>query len=130
MDPSDHIRNFMDMCAPFSFKGISRESVYLRLFQFSLIGKAKKWFLSFQGSITYREKLTTASHVLFFPLSKMMNLRDSIRDFKCMEGEQIHEMWLRFKKLVLQYATHGLFSNVLLLYFYRILDSKNKGVVD
>ncbi|KAK4718120.1 hypothetical protein R3W88_016458 [Solanum pinnatisectum] len=26
-DPHDHIRNFMDMCGPFSFKSITQESV-------------------------------------------------------------------------------------------------------
>ncbi|KAK4727107.1 hypothetical protein R3W88_032024 [Solanum pinnatisectum] len=59
-----------------------------------------------------------------------MILRDRIQGFKCLEGEPIHETWLRFKKLVMQCPKHGLPNNVLLQYFYRSLDSVNKGVVD
>ncbi|WMV55093.1 hypothetical protein MTR67_048478 [Solanum verrucosum] len=64
------------------------------------------------------------------PPSKMMILRDSIQGFKRLEGEPIHERWLRFKKLVPQCQTHGLPNNVLLQYFYRSLNLVNKGVVD
>ncbi|WMV09077.1 hypothetical protein MTR67_002462 [Solanum verrucosum] len=39
-DPHEHIRNFVDVWGPFSFKKISQESVRLRLFQLSLIGEA------------------------------------------------------------------------------------------
>ncbi|WMV32881.1 hypothetical protein MTR67_026266 [Solanum verrucosum] len=60
----------------------------------------------------------------------MMTLQDSIQSFKCLEGEPIHETLLRFKKLVLQCPIHGLPDNVLLQYFYRSLDSINKGVAD
>ncbi|XP_015163500.1 uncharacterized protein [Solanum tuberosum] len=60
----------------------------------------------------------------------MMSLRDSILSFKRLEGESLHETWLRFKKLVLQCPTHGFPDNVVLQYFYRSLDSVNKGVAD
>uniref|UniRef100_M1DZZ3 Integrase core domain containing protein n=1 Tax=Solanum tuberosum TaxID=4113 RepID=M1DZZ3_SOLTU len=59
-----------------------------------------------------------------------MILRDIIQRFKHLEGEPIHETWLRFKKLVLQCPTYGLLDNILLQYFYRSLDSVNKGVAD
>uniref|UniRef100_M1DN62 Retrotransposon gag domain-containing protein n=1 Tax=Solanum tuberosum TaxID=4113 RepID=M1DN62_SOLTU len=60
----------------------------------------------------------------------VLRTKSRIQGFKCLEGETIHETWLRFKKLVLQYPTHGLPDNVLLQYFYRCLDSVNKGVAD
>ncbi|KAK4718119.1 hypothetical protein R3W88_016457 [Solanum pinnatisectum] len=59
-----------------------------------------------------------------------MKLRDSIQGFKRLEGEPIHKTWLRFKKLVLQFPTHGLPNNVLLQYIYKNVDSVNKGVAD
>ena len=95
------------------------------------MGEACKWQVEFpRDSITSWEELVTAFIVQFFPPSKMMTLRDSIQSFKRLEGEQIHETWLRFKKLVLQCPTHGFPDNVLLQYFYRSLDSVNKGVAD
>ena len=44
--------------------------------------------------------------------------------------EPIHETWLRFQKLLIQCPTHGVPDNVLLQYFYRSLDSVNKGIAD
>uniref|UniRef100_M1DPK5 Retrotransposon gag protein n=1 Tax=Solanum tuberosum TaxID=4113 RepID=M1DPK5_SOLTU len=64
------------------------------------------------------------------PHEKIGNFVDVCEPFKHMEGEPIHETWLRFKKMVLQCPTHGLPDNVLLQYFYKSLDSVNKGVAD
>jgi len=61
-DPHDHIRNFVDVCGPFSFKNISQESVCLRLFPFSLIGEATKWLADLpRDSITSWDELTRPS---------------------------------------------------------------------
>ncbi|KAK6779898.1 hypothetical protein RDI58_022082 [Solanum bulbocastanum] len=60
----------------------------------------------------------------------MMTIRESIQCFNRLNGESLHETWLRFKKLVLQCPTHGLLDNVLLQYFYRSLHLVNKGVGD
>ncbi|KAK4724478.1 hypothetical protein R3W88_027257 [Solanum pinnatisectum] len=130
-DPHEHLQNFVDVCEPFSFKNISHESVRLRLFPFSLMGEACKWLAELPHEpITSWEELVTAFQVRFFPPSKMMTLQDSIQIFKHLEGEPMHETWLLFKKLVLQCPTHVLPDNVLLQYFYRSLDSVNKGVAD
>lgn len=65
----EHIRNFVDVCVPFSFKRISQKLVHLRLFPFSLMGEASKWFTEFpRDSITSWVKLTTAFQVQLFPL--------------------------------------------------------------
>jgi len=66
----------------------------------------------------------------FFPPSRMLKLRDNIQNFKRIDGEPIHETWLRFQKLFLKCPTHGLPDNVILQYFYRSLDTVNKGVTD
>ncbi|WMV09312.1 hypothetical protein MTR67_002697 [Solanum verrucosum] len=60
----------------------------------------------------------------------MMVLRDNIQGFKRLDGEPIHETWLRFQKLVLQCPTYRLPNNVLLQHFYWSPDSVNKGVAD
>ncbi|XP_015168639.1 uncharacterized protein [Solanum tuberosum] len=130
-DSHEHLRNFVDVCRPFSFKNISQESVRLRLFHFSLMGEACKWLTELpRESITSWEELVTAFQVRFFPPSKMLSLRDSIQSFKRLEGEPLHETWLWFKKLVPKFPTHGLPDNILLQYFYRSLDSVNKVVAD
>ncbi|KAK4721335.1 hypothetical protein R3W88_011568 [Solanum pinnatisectum] len=130
-DPHKHIRNFVDVCGPFSFKNISQVSVRLRLFPFSLMGEANKWLAELPRDFTTSWiELITVFQVRFFPPSKRMILRDNIQSFKSLEGEPIHETWLRFKKLLLQCPTHGLHDNLLLQYFYKSLNSVNKGVAD
>lgn len=59
-----------------------------------------------------------------------MTLREDIQDFKYLEGETIHETWLRFKKLVIQCPTHGLLDNVLLQNFSKIFNTACKGGAD
>ncbi|KAK4708671.1 hypothetical protein R3W88_029596 [Solanum pinnatisectum] len=95
------------------------------------MGEASKWLFELpRDSITSWDELTAAFQVRFFPPSKIMTLRDSIQGFKGLEGAPIHETWLRLKKLVLQCPTHRLPNDMLLQYFYRSLDSVNKGVAD
>ncbi|KAK4713735.1 hypothetical protein R3W88_019642 [Solanum pinnatisectum] len=101
-DPHEHLQNFVDVCGPFSFKNISQESVRLRVVPFSLMGEACKWLAELpRESITSWEELATTFQVRIFPPSKIMSLWDSIQSFKHLEGEPLHETWLRFKKLVL-----------------------------
>ncbi|WMV41206.1 hypothetical protein MTR67_034591 [Solanum verrucosum] len=130
-NPHDHIQNFVDVCSPFSLKNILQESVRLQLFPFSLMG----------GSNQVVSESTEELHCVLgrnyrcilhkiLPPSKMVNLSNNIRNFKRVDGEPIHETWLRFQKLLLQCLTHGLSGNVILQYFYQSLDSVNKGVAD
>ncbi|KAK4736862.1 hypothetical protein R3W88_000559 [Solanum pinnatisectum] len=82
-DPYEHIRNFVDVCGPFSFKNISQESICLKLFSFSLMGDATKWLAELpRDSITSWDELTIIFFVRFFPPSNMKTLRDNIQGFK------------------------------------------------
>ncbi|KAK4709699.1 hypothetical protein R3W88_004212 [Solanum pinnatisectum] len=88
-DSHEHIRNFVDVCGPFSFKSISQESVWLRLFLFSLMGEACTWLAELpRDSITSWEELIIAFQVRFFPPSKMMTPRDNIQSFKGLRVSQ------------------------------------------
>jgi len=130
-DSYEHIRNFMDVCGPFVFENITQESVRLKLFPFSIMGEATRWLVELlRETITSWEELTKLFYVKFFPPSRMMKLRDHIQNFKQIDGETIHETWVRFQNLLLKCPTHGLLSIVLLQYFYWSLDSINKGVSD
>ncbi|KAK4707117.1 hypothetical protein R3W88_033331 [Solanum pinnatisectum] len=130
-DPHEHVRNFIDVCSPLSLKNLSQESMWLRLFPLSLTGLASKWLVELpKNSITSWDELITTFNTRFFPPSRMMKLRDNIQCFKRLEGEPIHETWLRFKKLLLQCPTHRFPNDLVLQYFYRSLDSVNKRLAD
>ncbi|WMV25381.1 hypothetical protein MTR67_018766 [Solanum verrucosum] len=95
-DPHDHIQNLVIVCGSFSFKNISQESIRLRLFPFSLVGETMKWLAEIpRDPITSCEKFTDVFYESFFPPSKIEKLRNNIQNFKRIDGEPIHEMWLR-----------------------------------
>jgi len=78
-DPHEHIRSFVEVCTPLSFKNLSQESIRLRLFPLSLTGGATKWLVELpNNSIKSWEELVMAFHERFFPLSRMMKLKDDI----------------------------------------------------
>ncbi|XP_015169042.1 uncharacterized protein [Solanum tuberosum] len=130
-DQQEHIRSFVEVCTPLSFKNLSQESIRLRLFPLSLTGGATKWLVELpNNSIKSWEELVMAFHERFFAPSRMMKLRDDIKNFKQNEGEPIHESWTRLKRFLCKCPTYGLPGELLIQYFYRSLDSVNKGIAD
>jgi hypothetical protein len=45
-DANAHIQHFLEICSTFTIQGVTQDVVRLRLFLFSLLGKAKQWFYS------------------------------------------------------------------------------------
>lgn len=67
---------------------------------------------------------------VIFPTLMLMTIWDRIQFFVSLNGEPLQENWLWFKKLVLQCLTQRLPDNLLLSYFYMILELVNKCVAD
>jgi hypothetical protein len=45
-DANAHLQHFLEICNTFTIQGVTQDAVYLRLFPFLLLGKAKQWFYS------------------------------------------------------------------------------------
>ena len=43
-DANAHLQNFLELCKTVTIRGITADAIRLRLFPFSLLGKAKQWF--------------------------------------------------------------------------------------
>jgi len=43
-DASAHLQHFLEICSTFTTKGVPKDAILLRLFPFSLLGRAKQWF--------------------------------------------------------------------------------------
>ena len=127
-DPHEHIQNFIEVCSPFKCKDISKKSIRLRLFPFSLIGEATRWLAELpRDSILYWDDLIEAFYERFFPPSKMLKLHDNIQNFKRVDGEPLHEAWLQFQRLLLQCPSHGVSDNLLIQYFIGVLTQSTRG---
>ncbi|KAI3809400.1 hypothetical protein L1987_25372 [Smallanthus sonchifolius] len=100
-------------------QGFTTDEVKLVLFQFSLKGRAKQWFLSlpFASIATWAE---LQQHFLdeYFPPYKTNEARAIIKDFRQQSGEPFYEAFKRFKELLRNCPHHGIEKWELIQAFY------------
>ncbi|XP_078163496.1 uncharacterized protein LOC144558528 [Carex rostrata] len=81
-DPNLHLSIFLEICNTFKVNGVSDDAIRLRLFPFSLTGRARAWLHSLPaGTITTWEELAHAFLAKYFPPSKTAQLRNQITSF-------------------------------------------------
>jgi hypothetical protein len=86
-DASAHLQNFLEKGATISIKDIPKETIILRLFAFSLKGRARQCLYS--NEINTSEECSTTFLSKFFPTSKTNALRGKITNFQQQKGESI-----------------------------------------
>jgi len=79
----------------FVMKGVSQDAIRLRLFLFSLLGRAKQWFYANKTVVDTWDKCDKAFLVKFFPTGKTNALRGRISSFQPASNESIPEVWER-----------------------------------
>jgi len=68
-DANAHLQNFLELCDTVVIRGVAADAIKLRLFPFSLLGKAKQWFYKEKDIDTWA-KCSKAFLAKFFPLGK------------------------------------------------------------
>ena len=82
-DASMHLHDFCEICDMQKFKNVENNIVKLKLFPFSLRGKAKEWLLSLpNASINSWDDLKEAYIKKYYPPVKILQNRNSILSFK------------------------------------------------
>ena len=81
-DANAHLQHFLEVCSTFTIKGVTPEAIRLRLFPFSLIGKAKQWFYTNREATDTWDKCSNAFLMKFFPMGKTNALRGKISSFQ------------------------------------------------
>jgi hypothetical protein len=71
-DASAHLQHFLELCNTIVIKDVAPASIRLRLFPFSLMGKAKQWFYKEKEAINTWDKCSTVFLAKFFPWEKPM----------------------------------------------------------
>jgi hypothetical protein len=95
-DASAHLQHFLEICSTFTIKGVSKDAILLRLFTFSLLGKAKQWFYAYKDKNTTWEICSTTFLVKFFLVGRTNALRAKISSFQQQYDESIPEAWEHF----------------------------------
>ena len=77
-DANAHLQNFLEVSNTINPKGTTMDVVRLRLFPFSLLGKAKTWFYSNKEAFNTWEACSNAFLAKYFPVGKTNALRNRI----------------------------------------------------
>ena len=89
-DAAVHLNNFVELCEMQKLKEVDGDIIKLKLFPFSLRGRAKEWLLSLpRNSIDSWTKCKDAFIGKYYPPAKIISLRSSIMNFKQFDNEHV-----------------------------------------
>ncbi|CAM8943835.1 unnamed protein product [Rhodiola kirilowii] len=130
-NPNAHLTSFLEHCATFKINIVPKESIYLRLFPFSLMGRAKDWLWSHDAStFTTWDELAQAFLLQYFPPAKTQRLKNLINSFEKGEDETFYEAWERFKELQRECPHHNIDKPTFIQIFYQGMDPESKRQMD
>jgi len=107
-DASAHLQHFLEICSTFTIKGVTQDAILLRLFPFSLLGKAKQWFYANKDRNITWDNCSTAFLAKFFPAGKTNALCGRISSFWQQHDEYVPKAWEHFQDYILECPHHGM----------------------
>src|SRR3954468_21051254 len=126
-----HLNNFVELCDMQKYKDVYGDIIKLKLFPFSLRGKAKKWLLSLpRNSIDSWIKCKDTFIGKYYPPAKIISMRSEIIKFKQSDNEHVSQAWKRMKSLVKNCPTHGLIAWMIIQTFYAGLNFSSRNLLD
>src|SRR3954462_15833271 len=130
-DAASHLNNFVELCEMQKYRDIDSDIFKLKLFPFSLRGRAKDWLLSFpRNSIDSWVKCKDAFIGKYYPPAKIISLRSDITKFRQFDNEHVAQAWEKMKSLVRNCPTHGLTTWMIIQTFYAGLNFSSRNLLD
>src|SRR6185312_1649651 len=129
-DANTHLQNFLEVSNTINPKGTTIDIVRLRLFPFSLLGKAKTWFYSNKEAFTIWEACLNAFVAKYFPVGKTNALRNRITRIQQLPDETIPEVWERLQEYIQACPHHGIEEWLIIQNFFHGLNQQAKDQVD
>ena len=106
------------------------DDVRLRLFPFSLLGKAKTWFYSNKEAFTTWEACSNAFLAKYFPVGKTNALRNRITGIQKLPDETIPEVWEHLQKYIQACPHHGIEEWLIIQNFFHGQNQQAQDHVD
>jgi hypothetical protein len=130
-DPYQHITEFEALSSTLLIHNFSMDALRLILFQFTLIRNAKHWLSTLPAnSIAFWVQMSVAFLKKFFPIGKILRLRQEITTFQQAENEQFYEAWERYGDLIRKCLHHDIPKWQLVQSFYSELHPQHRVMVD
>ncbi|CAL1378530.1 unnamed protein product [Linum trigynum] len=129
--PREHVQRFLELAGSLKINGVPMEALKLRLFPYSLAGKALRWLNNRPPrSITLWGDLLNKFMTRYCPPSKTAEWRKKITHFEQDEDETLRDAWERFSVYFLQCPHHGFEEQFRIETFYRGLIHEDKILID
>ncbi|XP_070052253.1 uncharacterized protein [Nicotiana tomentosiformis] len=126
-----HLKGFIDTCWRSKQTNVIKDALRLRLFPFSLPGKALDWLVRLPNhSIHTWDELAEKFIAKFFYPGNMATLRDEILAFKKELNEPLHEIWERYHTMVKECPNNDMTEAMIQQTFYRGVNLTNQCVVN
>ncbi|XP_070037040.1 uncharacterized protein [Nicotiana tomentosiformis] len=126
-----HLKGFIDTYWGRKQTNVSEDALRLRLFPFSLRGKALDWLERLPNhSISTWDELAEKFIAKFFSPGHMETLRDEILAFKQEPNEPLHEIWERYRTMLKECPNNDMTEAMIQQTFYRGINTTNQCVVN
>ncbi|CAL1388462.1 unnamed protein product [Linum trigynum] len=129
--PREHVQRFLELAGSLKINGMPDEALQLRLFPYSLAGKAIRWLNNHPPrSITSWDNLLYKFITYYCPPSKTAKWRKIITHFEEEEDETLRDAWERYSDYFLQCPHHGFEEQFRIETFYGGLIQEDKILID
>lgn len=118
-DPYIHLTKFYELAGTLGALKAEEVSDFMRLFPYSLIGKAKDWYLDQPTeTMTNWNVLEEIFLNKFFPHNRFMDAKTTIVAFAQSVNETLCEAWELYKSMLRKCLHHG-FDNLTQIHIFR-----------
>ncbi|XP_045831120.1 uncharacterized protein LOC123922450 [Trifolium pratense] len=129
--PNLHLEHFYEACDYTDPPGVSESDKRLRLFKYSLTGRAKDWLDTIPpNTINTWQELEMKFMDRYFPIHKYLERRADITSFEQGDSETLYDAWERFKLSLKKCPKHGLDSHTQMQHFTQGLRAQTRMFLD
>ncbi|XP_045822039.1 uncharacterized protein LOC123914922 [Trifolium pratense] len=124
-------QKFYEACDYTDPPGVSESAKRLRLFKYSLIGRAKDWLDTIPpNTINTWQELEVKLLERYFPIHKYHERRQDITSFEQGDSETLYDAWERFKLSLKKCPKHGIDSHAQMQHFTQGLGPQTRMFLD